>query len=328
MNPFQKLSINSKSKIAFLSIKPIYAKKLLIGIKRYEFRKRFIPKDLTHIVIYATNPIKRVVGVGLVDCVIEGSPTAIWELAKSQSGISRNVFRTYFKGKSKAYAIKLNKVIGFSPFLDPKEINGDFTIPQSLTYIDSDFVKKLTHLENLKRAEDKIIFLGGVHGVGKSTIGFQISTQTGFKHIIASELIKKNKGKVVINKQVEDISGNQELLLLSLNELCRQTNRKILFDGHFTLWDVKGKVKEIPLETFERISPCMICVLVDDPKEIVRRLKERDLHCFSERKINGMQKRELRYAREISKSLKVKFIEVSLSEADTLVQLIKSNLDI
>jgi hypothetical protein len=45
-----------EGKIVFLPIKPIYAERLMDGTKRFEFRRRPMSADVTHIVVYASSP--------------------------------------------------------------------------------------------------------------------------------------------------------------------------------------------------------------------------------------------------------------------------------
>jgi len=151
MSHSKRLSKNANSVIVFLPIKPIYAKKLIAGEKKYEFRKRGFRLDLTHIIIYASSPLRRIVGVAEVQRVIVDSPTATWERAKQAAGISRKAYREYFQGKSKAYAIKISKIIPFSNWIDPVSLENGFKVPQSFSYVDHLFfhralsVGKATH---------------------------------------------------------------------------------------------------------------------------------------------------------------------------------------
>lgn len=66
-----------------LSIKPEYAKVILDGQKEYEFRKRRCKTGVNKIVFYSTAPESKVVGEAEIEDIIEGSPSKIWELAKS-----------------------------------------------------------------------------------------------------------------------------------------------------------------------------------------------------------------------------------------------------
>ena len=102
-----------------LSINPEYAERILVGSKKYEFRKKLANKPVNKILIYSTTPIMKVVGEVEVVKTISSSPSALWEHTKKFAGISRDKFRKYFKGCKVAYAYELGKVIQYNP---PKEL--------------------------------------------------------------------------------------------------------------------------------------------------------------------------------------------------------------
>ena len=62
-----------------LSINPEYAERILIGSKKYEFRKKLANKPVNKILIYSTTPIMKVVGEVEVVKTISSSPSALWE---------------------------------------------------------------------------------------------------------------------------------------------------------------------------------------------------------------------------------------------------------
>ena len=54
-----------------LSIKPEYVNKIVAGKKKYEFRKFHCREDVDTIVIYATAPVKQVIGEVSIISIIE-----------------------------------------------------------------------------------------------------------------------------------------------------------------------------------------------------------------------------------------------------------------
>ena len=62
-----------------LSIKPQYVDKIISGTKKFEFRKFRCRSDVDTIVIYATNPIKQVIGEAPLLGVIEGDIESVWK---------------------------------------------------------------------------------------------------------------------------------------------------------------------------------------------------------------------------------------------------------
>lgn len=118
-----------------LSIKPEYAKAILAGQKKYEFRKRRCRTGVNKIVFYSTAPESRVVGEAEIENIIEGDPSAIWEQTKDAAGIARDKYCEYYHGYSNAVAYQLKNVIAYD---SPKELSdyGISHVPQSFVYLE------------------------------------------------------------------------------------------------------------------------------------------------------------------------------------------------
>lgn len=118
-----------------LSIKPEYSNRIMSGEKKFEYRKHLPQEPIDKIIVYSTDPEKKVVGEVLVSGVLVMSPSRLWEQTKSNAGISRAKYRLYFKGCKKAFAYKLCAIKKYDP---PKALS-DFGIiqaPQSFVYVD------------------------------------------------------------------------------------------------------------------------------------------------------------------------------------------------
>lgn len=123
-----------KKKIV-ISINPQYVEKIISGEKKFEYRTKAAKQDINKIIIYETKPIKKIVAeVEILDVVI-ASPEELWNQTKEYSGITKNFFDEYFKGKTVAYAYKLGKV---KVYERPKSLL-DFGLkmaPQSFAYVE------------------------------------------------------------------------------------------------------------------------------------------------------------------------------------------------
>lgn len=117
-----------------LSIHPEYVERIFSGEKKYEFRKRLAKRAVDRIIIYSTAPIMKIVGEVQIVETISSSPSDLWELTKKSSGISRDKYRNYFKGRKVAFAYKLGQVIKYD---SPKDLNyfNISTPPQSFIYL-------------------------------------------------------------------------------------------------------------------------------------------------------------------------------------------------
>lgn len=121
-------------KTIMLSIRPEYVDKIISGEKKYEYRTKAANSAIKKIVIYATDPIKKVVAEAEVIMTLSIPTTQLWNYTKDQSGISKDFFDNYFQGRDRAYAYKLGKITVYEK---PKELI-EFNIkraPQSFIYL-------------------------------------------------------------------------------------------------------------------------------------------------------------------------------------------------
>ena len=91
-----------------LSIKPEFALKIFDGSKRYEYRRVIFKREKVRtVVVYASDPIKQVIGEFDIGDIIHGEPSALWAQTGDASGITKNRFLEYFGNKTKGYAIRV-----------------------------------------------------------------------------------------------------------------------------------------------------------------------------------------------------------------------------
>jgi len=139
----KKSLIYKRPEIALFSIKPEFAEKIITGSKKYEYRVGPIDREITHILIYATRPVGKIIGIGIVKNILKKSPLKIWELTKNAAGISRAGFRKYFEGKRVAYAIEIKKAIPLKENIQLSELGPNIKSPQSFSYVEPTLITKL-----------------------------------------------------------------------------------------------------------------------------------------------------------------------------------------
>lgn len=157
----------------------------------------------------------------------------------------------------------------------------------------------------------KIIFVGGIHGVGKGTLCQRISQNLKIHTFSAGEIIKK--GKDLEEKGVQKVDSNQNILLEGLKIIFQQTDT-ILLDGHFVLITNNGEISRIPLKTFEEIAPVAIVILEDDPQKVGERLFKRDGKQYSLTLLQQLQDEEIAYSNEISNTLKIPYLRLHVQQ--------------
>jgi len=124
-------------------IRPIYSEKIMKGEKKYELRKRLPNSEIDYILIYSTTPIAKIVGYAEVKTTHIKSVQDMWKMVSNCAGISKEDYMDYFHGKENACAIELENVWRFKKPFDVKEINENFTVPQSFCYVSTEDFKKL-----------------------------------------------------------------------------------------------------------------------------------------------------------------------------------------
>ena len=153
----------------------------------------------------------------------------------------------------------------------------------------------------------KIIFIAGVHGVGKGVIADLITKKYQLEAYSSSSLIKsEKKAKVDINKIVQDPSENQDFLSLAINKLTPNSSA-ILLDGHFCL-NTENGIFKVPTSTFEALDLEAIFLIKEAPRVIHERLLKRDGEAMNLELIENLQKEEVIQAGIISSNLCIPLI--------------------
>lgn len=151
---------------------------------------------------------------------------------------------------------------------------------------------------------NNIIFMGGIHGVGKSTTCQHICTHLNIQYLSASQLLRwKDLNANSNNKTVEDISYTQDRLISGLQNTI-QHDKMYLLDGHYCLLNSNNEVVNIPLSIFKEINPLALNLILGDIKEIKNRLELRDNKPYEIKFLENLQKSELSHAIYLSKALK------------------------
>lgn len=148
-----------------------------------------------------------------------------------------------------------------------------------------------------------IAFIGGIHGVGKSTICGDICQRLNMKYLSASELLKWNEiNDDAQNKKVKDISLAQSRLSMGLKKTIQKENAYLL-DGHYCLLNQENEIIRISLDTFKEINPFSLNIIIGEISEVQSRLKERDNKSYEYYLLERFQDEELSHAKFLSKKL-------------------------
>lgn len=152
---------------------------------------------------------------------------------------------------------------------------------------------------------NNIAFIGGIHGVGKSTVCQSICRELDLEYLSASEVLKwKEINEDAKNKKVQNIPDTQNRLINGLINTI-QNNKRYLLNGHYCLLNANNEIINIPLDTFTQINPFSLNLIVGDISEIKKRLDRRDNKSYDCELLEHLQNEEISYAKQLSKTLGV-----------------------
>jgi len=94
-----------------ISLKPRHAAQVFQGNKTIELRKRRPNVERgTKAWIYATVPVAQIKGCVCIERIVTGSPNEIWKGYGDQTGISKDEFDIYFRGRDVAHGLILTEI--------------------------------------------------------------------------------------------------------------------------------------------------------------------------------------------------------------------------
>lgn len=150
---------------------------------------------------------------------------------------------------------------------------------------------------------NEVLLVCGVHGVGKTAFAKKLCQKSLLEYYSASELIKKMANREISDyKKVQHISDNQELLLEALSEI---NDTQYILDGHLCLMNAQNKIERISYDTFLAMNIESIYIVVDAPKMIQHRLKNRDNQMWNLGFISLFQQEEFAYAKFLTEKMNI-----------------------
>lgn len=160
--------------------------------------------------------------------------------------------------------------------------------------------------------ETNLIFVAGVHGVGKTTFCNRvIANQSNINYLSASRLISDyKKNAFTQSKQVAEISDNQDVLVTAYRSYGH-TKPATLLDGHFCLFDELYRPVAIPNDTFSELNVKLIILLTANADTLVRRIEKRDDNKFTQENLLLLQNLESKTARVVSEQLSIPLLSFS-----------------
>jgi adenylate kinase len=158
----------------------------------------------------------------------------------------------------------------------------------------------------------RIVFIGGIHGAGKTTLSRLLAGLLSASHVTAGGLIRETASAAhtvtvgASDKEVPDVDANQALLLRGLDLYrARIGVGSILLDGHFSLLDPSGAVVGIPMAVYEAIAPVAVLLVEADPQTVHDRLMRRDGAAAPLETVSVLASRERECAEAVCAALRI-----------------------
>lgn len=153
-----------------------------------------------------------------------------------------------------------------------------------------------------------IIFVSGIHGVGKTFLGAPVAQQLGIRHATASQLIREERGLQSwgADKRVSGLDENQAALILATKRV-HSGGQKLLLDGHFVLRGTNGEINEIDTQVFRDLQIDAVLLLEVDIGVVIERLKARGDTSWTSSELRSLAEREEAHARRVSSALGIAF---------------------
>lgn len=142
---------NSNRKPLLLSLKPIYADLVFLGLKTAELRRR-VSSSLQNrdVYVYVSSPVMELRGGFRVGEVWKDSPDNIWDLVSSFAKVDRATFDGYYEGSNVAYALEIKEVWKYRTALslhDLRQKFENFVVPQSYRYLNEAEMRSIPRLK-------------------------------------------------------------------------------------------------------------------------------------------------------------------------------------
>lgn len=146
-----------------------------------------------------------------------------------------------------------------------------------------------------------VVFVAGIHAVGKSTACRVASDRFGISYFTASQIIRDEKSSAFStnSKLVADVADNQRLLIQGVSRLL--TDGHFLLDGHFTMRRKSdGGIEVIHVDVFRQLRIGAIVLFTDHPEEIAKRMHARDGVLYPVEMFQSHQVAEIAQAKHVA----------------------------
>lgn len=129
------MASNSAERIVLLPIQPRFARSIMNGEKKVEFRKVRFRNEVSHVVMYASSPIQKILGYFEVSYIDEDSPKELWARYNAVAGMFQDEFQAYYASFTRGVAIGIGSICALRNPVPLRTLGESLTAPQSFVYL-------------------------------------------------------------------------------------------------------------------------------------------------------------------------------------------------
>lgn len=129
------MASNSAERIVLLPIRPRFARSIMTGEKKVEFRKVRFRNEVSHVVVYASSPIQKILGYFEVSYMDQGSPKELWTRYNVEGKIFQDEFEAYYASSTRAIAIGIGNIYPLRNPVPLRRLGQSLTAPQGFMYL-------------------------------------------------------------------------------------------------------------------------------------------------------------------------------------------------
>lgn len=118
-----------------MSVHPQFAEAIMDGRKKVEFRKRRLADDVTVVWVYATAPVRQVIGYFEVGAIHTAKPTELWRKFAHVGCIERADFDRYYADSHTGSGIGIRKAVRLLRPAHISDLLPSGVPPQSYAYV-------------------------------------------------------------------------------------------------------------------------------------------------------------------------------------------------
>lgn len=137
------MAARTTDRSVLLAMKPRFANAIMTGEKTVEFRRTRFRDQVSRVVVYASSPMRRVVGYFEVSRVDEDSPAVLWERYADRGGVTEDELMAYFADCDTGVAIGVAQAVPLAKPLPLRKLKRTLTVPQSFFYLDAQVVDRV-----------------------------------------------------------------------------------------------------------------------------------------------------------------------------------------